>query len=62
MSAQIEKDGLTLGQFGVLEELLHLEPMIKDTIDKQLRHYRKDWGAANCLENTEAGGCMLRGF
>ncbi|MGB0036573.1 MAG: MarR family transcriptional regulator [Candidatus Acidiferrales bacterium] len=58
MSAQIESRGLTLGQFGVLEALLHLGPMSQRTLGEKL--LRSGGNVTLVVDNLEKRGWVQR--
>lgn len=58
MAEQIEQSGLTLGQFGVLEALLHLGPMCQHTLAKKL--LRSGGNVTLVVDNLEKHGWVRR--
>ena len=58
MSLQLESDGLTTGQFGVLEALLHLGPMCQKTIGEKL--LRSGGNITLVVDNLEKQGWVRR--
>ena len=58
MSAQIEESGLTLGQFGVLEVLLHLGPMCQHELGEKL--LRSGGNVTLVIDNLEKHGWVRR--
>src|SRR6202007_1983014 len=58
MSQQIEQSGLTMGQFGVLEALLHLGPMCKYAIGEKL--LRSGGNVTLVIDNLEKHGWVRR--
>jgi MarR family 2-MHQ and catechol resistance regulon transcriptional repressor len=58
MSAQLEREGLTMGQFGVLETLLHLGPMCQHTLGKKL--LRSGGNITMVVDNLEKHGWVRR--
>jgi MarR family 2-MHQ and catechol resistance regulon transcriptional repressor len=58
MSAQIEQEGLTLGQFGVLEALLHLGPVGQRTLGRKL--LRSGGNVTLVVDNLERHGWVRR--
>jgi MarR family 2-MHQ and catechol resistance regulon transcriptional repressor len=58
MSAQIEQEGLTLGQFGVLEALLHLGPMCQRELGQKL--LRSGGNITLVVDNLERDGWVRR--
>jgi MarR family transcriptional regulator, 2-MHQ and catechol-resistance regulon repressor len=58
LSAQLEPEGLTVGQFGVLEALLHLGPMCQRTIGEKL--LRSGGNITLVLDNLEKHGWARR--
>jgi MarR family 2-MHQ and catechol resistance regulon transcriptional repressor len=58
MSAQLEPSGLTLGQFGVLETLLHLGPMHQHTLGQKLLRSRGN--ITLVVDNLEKHGWVKR--
>jgi MarR family transcriptional regulator, 2-MHQ and catechol-resistance regulon repressor len=58
MSAQLELSGLTLGQFGVLEALLHLGPMCQHVIGQKL--LRSGGNITLVVDNLEKYGWVKR--
>jgi MarR family transcriptional regulator, 2-MHQ and catechol-resistance regulon repressor len=58
MSVQLEGDGLTMGQFGVLETLLHLGPMCQRTLGKKL--LRSGGNITMVVDNLEKHGWVRR--
>jgi MarR family transcriptional regulator, 2-MHQ and catechol-resistance regulon repressor len=58
MSAQLEREGLTMGQFGVLEVLLHLGPMCQRTLGQKL--LRSGGNITLVVDNLEKHGWVRR--
>ncbi|MGA8145335.1 MAG: MarR family transcriptional regulator [Candidatus Acidiferrales bacterium] len=58
MSEQIERSGLTMGQFGVMEALLHLGPMCQHTLAKKL--LRSGGNVTLVIDNLEKHGWVRR--
>jgi MarR family 2-MHQ and catechol resistance regulon transcriptional repressor len=58
MAVQIEQSGLTMGQFGVLEALLHLGPMCQHTLAKKL--LRSGGNVTLVIDNLEKHGWVRR--
>jgi len=58
MAGQIEQSGLTLGQFGVLEALLHLGPMCQHTLAEKL--LRSGGNVTLVIDNLEKHGWVRR--
>jgi len=58
MSAQLELEGLTMGQFGVLESLLHLGPMCQHTLGRKL--LRSGGNITLVVDNLEKHGWVRR--
>ena len=58
MGAQLELSGLTLGQFGVLETLLHLGPMYQHTLGQKLLRSRGN--ITLVVDNLEKHGWVHR--
>ena len=58
MSLQFESDGLTTGQFGILEALLHLGPMCQKTIGEKL--LRSGGNITLVVDNLEKQGLVRR--
>jgi MarR family transcriptional regulator, 2-MHQ and catechol-resistance regulon repressor len=58
MAAQLESQGLTLGQFGVLEALLHLGPMCQHTLAEKL--LRSGGNVTLVVDNLEKRGWAQR--
>jgi MarR family 2-MHQ and catechol resistance regulon transcriptional repressor len=58
MSHQIEESGLTMGQFGVLEALLHLGPMCQYAIGEKL--LRSGGNVTLVIDNLEKHGWVRR--
>ena len=58
MSAQLERDGLTMGQFGVLETLLHLGPLCQHTLGQKL--LRSGGNITLVVDNLEKHGWVRR--
>jgi MarR family transcriptional regulator, 2-MHQ and catechol-resistance regulon repressor len=58
MSAQLELEGLTMGQFGVLEALLHLGPMCQHTLGRKL--LRSGGNITLVVDNLERHGWVRR--
>lgn len=58
MSAQLEREGLTTGQFGVLEALLHIGPMCQHTLGKKL--LRSGGNITMVVDNLEKHGWVRR--
>jgi len=58
MSAHLEAEGLTIGQFGVLEALLHLGPMCQRTLGKKL--LRSGGNITFVVDNLEKHGWVRR--
>ena len=58
LSAQLESEGLTIGQFGVLEALLHLGPMCQHTLGEKL--LRSGGNITLVVDNLEKHGWVRR--
>ena len=58
MASQIEQSGLTMGQFGVLEALLHLGPMCQHTLGEKL--LRSGGNVTLVVDNLEKHGWVRR--
>jgi MarR family transcriptional regulator, 2-MHQ and catechol-resistance regulon repressor len=58
MGAQIEQSGLTMGQFGVMEALLHLGPMCQHTLAEKL--LRSGGNVTLVVDNLEKHGWVRR--
>jgi MarR family transcriptional regulator, 2-MHQ and catechol-resistance regulon repressor len=58
MSAQLEREGLTMGQFGVLEALLHLGPMCQHALGEKL--LRSGGNITLVVDNLEKRGWVRR--
>jgi MarR family transcriptional regulator, 2-MHQ and catechol-resistance regulon repressor len=58
MSAGLESYGLTMGQFGVLEALLHLGPMCQHTLGQKL--LRSGGNITLVVDNLEKHGWVRR--
>src|SRR6202795_4623528 len=58
MSASLESYGLTMGQFGVLEALLHLGPMCQHTLGEKL--LRSGGNVTLVVDNLERHGWVRR--
>lgn len=58
MSLQLEAEGLTTGQFGVLEALLHLGPMCQKTLAEKL--LRSGGNVTLVVDNLEKHGWVRR--
>ena len=58
MSLQFESDGLTTGQFGILEALLHLGPMCQKTLAEKL--LRSGGNITLVVDNLEKHGWVRR--
>jgi MarR family transcriptional regulator, 2-MHQ and catechol-resistance regulon repressor len=58
MSAQLERSGLTMGQFGVLETLFHLGPMWQRTLGEKL--LRSGGNITLVVDNLEKHGWVRR--
>ncbi|MGA8222957.1 MAG: MarR family transcriptional regulator [Candidatus Acidiferrales bacterium] len=58
LSALLEQDGLTTGQFGVLEALLHLGPMCQHTLGEKL--LRSGGNVTLVVDNLEKRGWVRR--
>lgn len=58
LSPQLERDGLTTGQFGVLEALLHLGPMCQHTLGQKL--LRSGGNVTLVVDNLEKRGWVRR--
>ena len=58
MTAQIEQSGLTMGQFGVMEALLHLGPMCQHTLAEKL--LRSGGNITLVIDNLEKHGWVRR--
>src|SRR5579863_8863681 len=58
LSPQLERDGLTTGQFGVLEALLHLGPMCQHTLGEKL--LRSGGNVTLVVDNLEKRGWVRR--
>jgi MarR family 2-MHQ and catechol resistance regulon transcriptional repressor len=58
MSLQFESDGLTTGQFGILEVLLHLGPMCQKTLGEKL--LRSGGNITLVVDNLEKHGWVRR--
>ena len=60
LGAQIEESGLTMGQFGVMEALLHLGPMCQHALaEKLLRSGGNVTPSSTISKNTD--GCGASG-
>lgn len=57
-SAHIEAEGLTLGQFGILESLFHLGPMCQKTLAEKL--LRSPGNVTTIVDNLERKGWVRR--
>jgi len=57
-AAQLESSGLTLGQFGVLEALLHLGPLCQHTLAEKL--LRSGGNITLVVDNLEKRGWVRR--
>lgn len=58
MSVQLESEGLTLGQFGILEALFHLGPMCQKTLGEKL--LRSGGNVTLVVDNLEKHGWVRR--
>src|ERR1700722_1138317 len=58
MSLQLESEGLTTGQFGILEALLHLGPMCQKTLGQKL--LRSGGNITLVVDNLEKHGWVRR--
>jgi MarR family 2-MHQ and catechol resistance regulon transcriptional repressor len=58
MSAELERNGLTMGQFGVLETLLHLGPMCQRMLGQKL--LRSGGNITLVVDNLEKHGWVRR--
>lgn len=58
LQASLTEEGLTLGQMGVLEALLHLGPMCQRALGKKL--LRSDANVTTVLDNLERAGLIRR--
>jgi MarR family 2-MHQ and catechol resistance regulon transcriptional repressor len=58
LSAQVEAQGLTVGQFGILEALLHLGPMSQCTLGQKL--LRSGGNVTLVIDNLEKHGLVRR--
>lgn len=58
LSPQLERDGLTTGQFGVLEALLHLGPMCQHVLGQKL--LRSGGNVTLVVDNLEKRGWVHR--
>jgi len=58
MGAQIEQSGLTMGQFGVMEALLHLGPMCQHALAEKL--LRSGGNVTLVIDNLEKHGWVRR--
>jgi MarR family 2-MHQ and catechol resistance regulon transcriptional repressor len=58
MSVELERNGLTMGQFGVLETLLHLGPMCQRTLGQKL--LRSGGNITLVVDNLEKHGWVRR--
>jgi MarR family transcriptional regulator, 2-MHQ and catechol-resistance regulon repressor len=58
LSAQIEESGLTMGQFGVMEALLHLGPMCQHALGEKL--LRSGGNVTLVIDNLEKHGWVRR--
>jgi len=58
LSPQLEQDGLTTGQFGVLEALLHLGPMCQHALGEKL--LRSGGNVTLVVDNLEKRGWVRR--
>src|SRR5208282_306758 len=58
LSPRLEKDGLTTGQFGVLEALLHLGPMCQHALGQKL--LRSGGNVTLVVDNLEKRGWVRR--
>jgi len=58
LSAQLEAQGLTVGQFGILEALLHLGPMSQRMLGEKL--LRSGGNITLVLDNLEKHGLVRR--
>jgi MarR family transcriptional regulator, 2-MHQ and catechol-resistance regulon repressor len=58
LSPQLERDGLTTGQFGVMEALLHLGPMCQHTLAQKL--LRSGGNMTLVVDNLEKRGWVRR--
>ena len=58
MAQQIEQSGLTMGQFGVLEALLHLGPMCQHAIGEKV--LRSGGNVTLVIDNLEKRGWVRR--
>jgi MarR family 2-MHQ and catechol resistance regulon transcriptional repressor len=57
-SAHVEAEGLTLGQFGILESLLHLGPMCQKTLAEKL--LRSPGNVTLIVDNLQKQGWVRR--
>ena len=58
LAQQVEQSGLTLGQFGVMEALLHLGPMCQHTLAEKL--LRSGGNVTLVIDNLEKHGWVRR--
>jgi MarR family 2-MHQ and catechol resistance regulon transcriptional repressor len=58
LGEQIEQSGLTMGQFGVMEALLHLGPMCQHTLAEKL--LRSGGNVTLVIDNLEKHGWVRR--
>ena len=58
LTAQLESEGLTAGQFGILEALYHLGPMCQKTLGEKL--LRSGGNITLIVDNLEKHGMVLR--
>jgi MarR family 2-MHQ and catechol resistance regulon transcriptional repressor len=58
LQSSLAEEGLTLGQMGVLEALLHLGPMCQRALGKKL--LRSDANVTTVLDNLERAGLIRR--
>jgi MarR family 2-MHQ and catechol resistance regulon transcriptional repressor len=58
MSVQLETEGLTLGQFGILEALFHLGPLCQKTLGEKL--LRTGGNVTLVVDNLEKHGWVRR--
>src|SRR5271170_7719687 len=58
LSLQLESEGLTTGQFGILEALLHLGPMCQKTLAEKL--LRSGGNITLVVDNLEKHGWVRR--
>jgi MarR family transcriptional regulator, 2-MHQ and catechol-resistance regulon repressor len=58
LGAQIEESGLTMGQFGVMEALLHLGPMCQHALGEKL--LRSGGNVTLVIDNLEKHGWVRR--